>query len=322
MSRIPPRELFLLTAPVAFIAIVGFLTARRPLPPVPVPTPAHGPILKFSAQTPTVLEAFDGTDTAFVVDYTPPAPSYAAGVPTPTPLPFPLNGYEVGALLEIQRKGKGQGVEVTHFNGYDSEPQVWNGLLNSSRFRMRLQSIPSTASLVFGFTAKPFDFGGNSAANATLPTLSQKWKVDRTEAKPFDFDRLPRPPLVTLLYVRVTENSRLRVQGEFLFRLDDPKMNETTPFAMDLDSEGKYVGGAGWGSGLDTSRPNFRLCQWDVSKKRDGTTASPWPLRIAGRVSAGNRWPLGFTIGPFDLNTVKKGDKLKFSAAPEPKPKP
>jgi hypothetical protein len=236
------------------------------------------------------------------------------------------------------------GVEVARHN--TGNLVSWNRNLwtysssnsHSTRYLIRTGGIPA-GEMHFGFFAIAQPSGTVAVSPATSPPLkprrlSGKWKVDRTQIKTLNLAAMPRKPWVKVRSVTITQvipgNKRggvpNKITGEVVFDLQSGAMNEKTPFQEsfsehDVASTNRVSYGMGWSSsssvGMGTPEtPRTRVRYWEVSQ--DSPTVT---LNVSGRVSADNRWPLGFEIEPFSFKSAKVGQKLRFKQGPVALPK-
>jgi len=100
-------------------------------------------------------------------------------------------------------------------------------------------------------------------------------------------------------------------------------MDENTSFVAKFDKrqlprDEPTTYGLNWSSDSRFKvAPRTKVRSWTVFSDSLATK-----FYISGRVSADNRWPLGFQIEPFDFKTAKVGQKLKFKQFPVPLPQP
>lgn len=317
-KRFSMREMTLLTLPVLAIGAVGLWSSNR-LPVDDKPRP------HFSIAAPTTLEAFGGADAAFVIEIK----------------NFPRQEFEIPfdfkAYLQVKTP---HGLETARANESNYLPwtqKLWLGRAingETNRFKFRSAALPS-GEAHFGFStiAQPLLLPVASSATARLKPLhlSGKWKVDRAQIKPLNLAAWPRKPWVAVRSVTITQRmpGNIRggipgsVRGEVVFDLQSAAMDGKTAFEIDFGEHHlvpKNSSTYGINSGVPIGhkeKPRTRVRYFEV---RDVLVTSKF--HVSGRVSADNRWPLGFQIEPFDFKTAKVGQKLKFKQFPVALPKP
>lgn len=131
---------------------------------------------------------------------------------------------------------------------------------------------------------------------------------------------MPRAPLVSLVEVRIASViAPSGLIGEAVFQFEGAAMTDETPLDSSFKSSSHSLS---WGTRSQWSKPKpgsrQRITEWTIYPPKKGKALA----RISGRVSADNRWPLGFQIEPFDFQTAKVGQKLKFKQFPVALPKP
>lgn len=311
-------------APVLLVGAAGFLASKRP-----APFKDDGKVfLSFQIQKPTTLEAFQGYDTAFVIR-------------AKNRLGHAQQMDKVGPTLQLQTP---YGLAVSHldrgFSGFWMK--VWGASSSGAdnhRILLKLRNVPP-GKLRFDYHAVALP-SPSAPATAPLPVkpsvpVSGSWKIDHTQTKAPNLAVLPRKPFVQVRSVTVTQVSLgtpkagvpYSVEAEMIFDLQSGAMNQKTPFDFDVSehhfvptNQGFY--GMSWSSGPSPVSP--------VSKETPRTRIRTWrvlndfphsKMNVSGRVSADNRWPLGFEIEPFDFKSVKVGQKLRFKQFPVALPKP
>jgi hypothetical protein len=311
MKRFHAREMALLLGPVALIGVVGFWMSGRPVD--------DGRLrLSFSIEKPTTLQAFRGIDA-----------NLALKVKNSDGKELTIK--KGSPYVEVHTP---RGVEVSRLEGRsqrDWESDFWMGSINSSRFPIKMKSVPE-GTLFFGFDgiSQPPLVAG--ATPTQVSRVSGKWKINRAQIAPTNLAGLPRKPFVSLREVVITQvtltkgtpaTSSSEVSGEAIFDLQSGTMDKETSFECNVrgNSAGRGPRGfaMGWGLGTPTSptqgTARTRTIEWTVFGSWIDTN-----VNVTGFVSAGNRWPLAFEIGPFDFNKVKVGQKLKFKSWPAPVP--
>jgi hypothetical protein len=205
---------------------------------------------------------------------------------------------------------------VGHGTELDWDNDLWDFTStpnNLTRALVKTRAIPE-GTLHFGtyIVAKSSKPGG--AAIAKPLRFSGKWSVDRSQITPTNLKVWPRKPLISLREVTITEKTAGGgVTGECVFQLDGVGMDTGTSFEISFSS------GCSWGMGLHprtAETPRTRVRQWSVSQPTTGGS-----YFVSGRVSADNRWPLGFEIEPFNFKSARVGQKLKFNQGPVSLPK-
>lgn len=300
------REIVLLTLPVLVIGAVGLWSSKRPKKAVD----DGKPHLTFRFEKPTVSEAFGGAQIALCIDLQDPDG------------PFRISGSSFA--LELQTK---RGLQVL-WQGAKNKTwgDVWRGNINGKRILLDLSHI-SRGDLTFNCHALLYPASKNAVAPPTPKFfwLSEKWKIDRTKIKPLNLASWPRKPLVSLREVKISRIDpaapfgERRVNGEAIFRFEGAAMNDKTPVQLKISSLDATMGSANNVSWSKTpKKPRQRITEWTVYALNTKNSI----VRVTGRVSADNRWPLGFQIEPFDFKTAKVGQKLKFKAFPVALPKP
>ncbi len=133
---------------------------------------------------------------------------------------------------------------------------------------------------------------------------------------------MTRLPLVHLRSVKIVQINPGNIRGETVFDLTGPTMDAQTPFDYDF-SERRSGMGSGYGSSDLTPQTAMRCVrEWTVYKPSNSSfvngklVPTKQIVRVTGRVSADNRWPLAFQIEPFDFAKVKIGQTLKFKSWP------
>jgi hypothetical protein len=300
MKHFSAREFALLCSPLLIIGVVGWLLSKRRI------SPDEGKLhLAFHVEKPTTLEAFKGSDAALVVGL---AGEGADKMRVASSDPW----------LEVQGA---HGAERSYMSrGYSGIwTKVWKSNSNGTRFTINSQVIP----------AGQLRFGTSSAIQTLSATTfaaprTGSWLLNRAQIKPFGFKKMTRLPLVHLRSVKIIQINPGNIRGETVFDLTGPTMNAQTPFDYDF-SERRSGMGSGYGSSdLTPQTATRRVREWTVFKPfvtASGYTPKIVPVRISGRVSADNRWPLAFQIEPFTLAKIKVGQKLRFKSWPVPVPK-
>ncbi len=325
-KRFSWREFGLLMAPVAAVSALALWASTRP-----APVRDDGKVfLYFYTQKPTTQEAFQGYDTAFVLQ-------------ARNRVGQARQMDKVEPTLQLQTP---YGLAVSHmdrgFSGFWIK--VWGTSFahrDDHRILLKLHNVPP-GKLRFDFRAvalPPQNPPAMTPLPVTLPRpVSGSWKIDHTQIKAPNLSALPRKPLVKVRSVTVTQVSPgntkagvpYSVEAEIVFDLQSGAMGEKTPFDFDVHehhfvpaNQGFY--GMSWSAGpsinpfrpVTKETPRTRIRSWKVF--------NDFPLvkmNVSGRASADNRWPLGFQIEPFDFRSVKVGQKLKFKAFPVALPKP
>ncbi|PQV64876.1 hypothetical protein B1R32_103143 [Abditibacterium utsteinense] len=319
-QRFHPRETALLLAPVLLIGVLGFWMSKRPIPKID-----DGKLHpQFRLDKPSALEAFRGANTALVISF--------KGASAKD-----FDCQQLSPYLQVKTS---RGVEVARYSMRGIVPwdeNLWNYSSSnntSTRFLLQTRAVPA-GEMHFGFfgVAQPnASFTASPTASAPLKPvrLSGKWKVDRTQFKPTNIASWPRKPFVKVREVVITEKTTgnprggvpNRITGEIIFDLQSATMEEKTSFEASFSEHHftpptQITYGMSYGSGQTKETPRTRAQSWMVNSKSPKTR-----LNVSGRVSADNRWPLGFTIEPFNFQNVKVGQKLKFKQFPVPLPKP
>lgn len=314
VKRFAPRDVALLMVPVALVGALGWWMSKRPAPPAKLPLR-----LSFHLDKPTALEAFHGANAAFVVAF--------KNFP-----PHDDNNWQLSPYVEVKTS---HGVEVgKQYGNYNRawNRNLWNytsGSPESTRFLLQTKAIPA-GEMHFGvFGVVPPDMGVTPTASPDLRVkplrLSGKWRVDRAQLKPLSIASWPRKPLVVLREVKITQlvpgSGRgavpYQVTGEATFDLQGAAMNDRT--SLERTFSERYVAppkreiyGASYGL-PDTLQgaPRRRVCEWTANVNSPGIK-----LNVSGRVSADNRWPLGFQFEPFSYGSVHVGQTLRFQQFP------
>lgn len=313
MKRFFARETALLMLPVVAVGALGlWLSNRAPAPEAA--RDADALRLKFRIDKPTALEAFRGANVAFVIE----SEGYDnKHYESPQMTPY----LEVQTPRGKQVSWKNRGSVQRWGNG------VWNYTAQNhrtTRFLLDTRAVPA-GTLHFGCygIAQP-NFPGVTARLKPLRG-SGKWKVDRAQIKPLNLATWPRHPLVSLREVVVTRKiagnprggTSDTVTGEAIFELNGAAMNQQSAFAVDFSNQARPVRGVTYGMGNSTGSAKDtvrrRVREWMVDSSPFGRTSQ---ARVSGRVSAANRWPLGFQFEPFSFQAVKVGQKLKFKQFP------
>ncbi len=308
-KRFSAREMAILTAPILVIGAMGFWASKRPAL-LASPTDNGKLLLTFQIDKPTTLEAFDGAQGALVL-----------GLKQQTEQ-FRINGSSTFIELETPRG------PIALRQGFKrpSWGTVWHGNINGTRFPIRISEIPPGV-LVFGCNAT-IDYGSINIGGPLPPKplpMSGKWKIDRAQLKPPQFSSWQRKPLISLREVKISRidvgpsYGGRRVSGEAFFHFDGATMNDDTKLEMKVFSFNAAMGhgtNAAWSK--TPKKPRQRITEWTVYSLNSKNPI----VRVTGRVSADNRWPLGFEIEPFNFKTAKVGQKLRFKQFPVALPKP
>ncbi|RYX82337.1 hypothetical protein EON83_19770 [bacterium] len=305
MKTPSPREIALVCAPLLIVGVAGFLLSRRP------PAPDEGKLrLVFNIAKPTVLEAFDGSDAALVVELK--GPNTETG-----PNNNPLRIYESAPFLELRTSKGVQSSRWRQASGIWSN--VWKKSVNGNRFLINSRPIPA-GKLRFGIDTiiSPL----SSSPTKTAPHISGNWTVNRALIKPFNFGKMARIPLVRLTSVKIIQvNGTRNIRGEAVFDYIGTGINAETPFDCDFHERN---GGMGWGSGsgdLTPQNATRRVREWTVYNPFTNAPSHRELVYISGRVSADERWPLAFEFESFDFLTAKVGQTIKFKSWPAALPK-
>lgn len=295
VKRFSFREFALVCSPLVLFGMVGWLLSQRK-----APAPQQPLHLTFHIDNPTVLEAFDGVDAALVVELK------GRGADK-------WNINQTAPFLELDTPA---GTQTSHNNSpRGAWEKVWKNNINGTRLLLNSQVAPK-GKMRFGINAKISPQSGT-----LLSQLSRKWEVDRAKIKPFAFGVLPRTPMVVLRSMKITSvptKANSQVSGEAVFDFVSPGANKNTSFESSFSHQGGN-GGMGWGSGgtkagLTPETGRRRVREWTVFHVSKGK------IRVSGRVSANNLWPLAFQSEPFDLAKIKVGQTLKFKTRPAPVP--
>ncbi|HEX8463528.1 MAG TPA: hypothetical protein VF627_02835 [Abditibacterium sp.] len=321
MKRFSMRETALLMAPVLVIGTLGWWISKRPLA-----RPEVGPFhFQLHLDKPTTLEAFEGAEAVFQVQI--------------------KNDDEKRWFLKTYQPD----LKLTTPDGEVLRPPPssvnWSQTMrmpvsavgineNEQRLLVKMKDIPA-GKLEFVFDAiaqtPPAALGAPPLPLKTM-RVGKTWSVDRTRIKPINLAALPRQPLILMCEVVVTQkklaNTRTKtpdqVAGEIRFQLNGAGENQNTPFEMSFNNVISTARGAipilraSWSGGSEKDTARYRVPEWSLNWAPGKSTVQ---ARISGRVSADNRWPLGFQIEPFNFKTVKVGQKLKFKQFPVPPPK-
>ena len=132
---------------------------------------------------------------------------------------------------------------------------------------------------------------------------------------------------MTLQSVTIKSNNYYYIRGEAVFVLRGRAMDANTPvdFRVSVPKDELYH----WSADASYSQPSalVRVVEFQLStpnmtspeimKSQD---PDPRPLRLTGRFSADNRWPLAFECEPIDRLQTKAGQQLGFKTWPAPLP--
>lgn len=321
-KRFSGRELGLLMAPVLiFGALAGWSSTRpqpRATPAAPLKT---GKVqLQFGIEAPTTFQAFEGANVVFAVR--------VKGLDTKK---YWLD--DNSRFLQIQTP---RGIEVSNGNGSNWGRKLWAFGTHSSedtlRFPLQTGGVPA-GEMHFGISlvAHPNPPIGATTTPLKPLRLSGRWKVERSQIPNRKLTAMPRKPWVKVRSVTLTRvtpgNPKAMlpssVEGEVIFDLTSGSMNDRTPFETRFDRQylvrpNQEIYGIGYSSGSQVKdSPRSRFATWMV---QSGSLSQK--VKVSGRASADNRWPLGFQIEPFPFKTAKVGQKLGFKQFPVALPKP
>jgi hypothetical protein len=304
MKRLDVRGIVLLCSPIAVIAGAAWL--MRVLPRKPSEDKLY---LSFHRETPTALEAFSGADAAAVVEIKGPNTQPGAGL-------GPLRVWQSSHRLELKTP---QGTQVSRSDGasWNRWGNVWKGGLNNSRFVLDLSRVPP-GQLFFAVDAQLSPMSSPPAPGAAR--LSGKWKVERAKIKPFRFRRISRAPLITLRSASILRRNPGNIQGEVIFDLPGASMSEQTLLNLQFTGGGVNSWGTG-SSGGTTPTALRRVIEWTAANPGFGYPSAKPTVRITGRASGDNHWPLAFAIEPFDFSKVRVGQHLNVRSWPAPLPR-
>ena len=300
MKRFSAREFALLCVPVAVVAGVGWWASRRP-----TPKPSYvGPQLQLRVEKPTTLQAFDAVQQVLNIS-----------------IGEDSKGEQFSAFGQPKwwlRVKTPQGAETWYSSGTGtfSAASVSMASANRQKYSILIKQVPQGA-LTAGFSGP--------VVNASLTTgplkpilLKGQWNVSKSKFKPFDFN-LPRASLVKLTSATISTVSATQLAARFTFALQGMAMNEKTTLDNQFgETHGLSNGYSMSGSG---NAPKTRVCECAIrNPSQTGVGSAPVTIELSGRVSADNRWPLAFSIEPFDFKTAKVGQQLKFKSWPAPLP--
>ncbi len=314
MKRFSAREFALLCVPVAAVAGAGCF-ASKPISPKAEPPPK----LSFSMRQPSTLEAFDGVKTVLVAQVARDSDgrlyefldgkSYEPGATDP--LVYPLVWLKIGDknTSKIWRSDGSGSINKAAFK---------SSVLWDARVELPMKNVPPKP-IFFGIQSKLTSFEHLLPHNTF--DIKRQWPVDPSGVKPFDFS-LDKAPLTHMKEMSIPDWGRSDKGGvesvmfyvEFTY--DKPGENHNTPF--EAQAKEKY-GRLKW-SGVDDPRPPAPQNWNAVIMKIERPASDAPPFEITGRVSANNRWPLAFKLGPFKFDDVKVGHPLPFQSWPAPLP--
>lgn len=302
-KRFSIREMALLTLPVLVIGAVGLYFSRRP-------QADDGKLkLSFRIAPPTALQAFEGYDSRWSV----------------TPAGANAERYYVQRGSKWIDLRMPQGV-VTSRRSDDKKTlpwgKIWGTGINGDTFLMRSRFLPP-GEAHFNFEGLVVANGMPAPPSLKLQRVKGRWKIDRTQLKLLNLASWPRKPQVSLREVKIASIITLfgsrRVMGQTTFQFEGAKMTDETNFGIRFSSDdGDVMTGYRSMSATPKKNSRQRISEWTISSVRNPNA----PVRISGRASADNRWPLGFQIEPFNFKTAKVGQKLKFRQFPVPLPQP
>ena len=300
MKRFSAREFALLCVPVAVVAGVGWWASRRP-----TPKPSYvGPQLQFRDETPKALQAFDGVQQALTISIgkdSKGAQFSAFGQPK--------------SWLHIKTP---QNTETWYSSGTGTLPVSGVSMAseNNQKYSILIKQVPQGA-LTAGFSGQIVNDALRPAVKPIF--VKRQWNVSKSKFKPFDFN-LPRASLVKLTSATISTVSATQLAARFTFALQGMAMNEKT--TLDNQFDEKHGLSFGYSMNGKVNAPKARVCECYIMRKNStmGVGAAPMTIELSGRVSADNRWPLAFSIEPFDFKTAKVGQQLKFKSWPAPLP--
>ncbi len=275
MKRFSAREFALLSLPVALVAGAGFWAARRP-----APKPSYvGPTLQFRVETPTALQAFEGVKAVLTAQVSDDSEGRSYWIDNPK------------VWLAVATP---QGAKLWRNDKSSSGDEAWISEYPFYRDTVAVKQLPE-GKVTFGMAGPIVETGKPKAPKPLV--LKRQWEVERTKIKPFDFS-LPRAPLVTLKSVTITKNGYYSIYGEAVFVLQGAMMDAYTPLKSRVSvSEGEpnyYQTLTFYSQKSALIRVvEFRLFTSNVTPP---DLLKPRPLRVTGRISADNRWPLAFGL--------------------------
>lgn len=314
--RFSLREFAFLCAPIAIVAVVALVAARRPkpVPPKlvrPKPVPLH---LEFAVEKPTILEAFQGANSVLVTRVA------GDGVAKIT-----MDSAKTNAVMERRNAGKKEIASTRSWITTSPWAKVWKGQYyaqNGLRLPANALAIPP-GEIALNFTTQIAPLNAPTPATS-YPLLRETWPIDRSKFAPFDFKKLAREPQIRVRSIKILTVSASWIEGETTFELLGEDANAQTPVDFSLSGLVPFKGSVtSAGSDSKATTPpnaaNLRVVKWNLV----GHTPTP-PTQIGdlhGRISAGERWPLAFQIEPIDFSKVKAGQNLKWTEWPAPLPK-
>lgn len=300
MKLFSARELAVLCLPFAAIVGVFFWASQHKGTPIPLP-PEPPPKLRFSSRPPTTLEAFDGVKTVLVAEVGRDSRGSEYRWSETNQLFWLKTGDEKTSKLWRSDGSGSIGKEAF-------SPSIWG----DASIDLPLKSIP-TQSMIWGLDAKVI------STDMYQPTRSFNIKgqrqIDKSQIEPFDFS-LDKAPLTHLREMGISNRDEKSVTLEVEFTYDKAGENHNTPFEAQFQERHGRLGWSGVSSFVPLAPQNWKSVVFVIERSPSNDS----PFEITGRVSANNRWPLAFKIGPFKFDDVKIGKPLPFKSWPAPLP--
>ena len=106
------------------------------------------------------------------------------------------------------------------------------------------------------------------------------------------------------------------VMFEIEFTYDKQGENHNTPFEAQAKEKHGRLKWSGVSDFVPLAPQNWKAVVFEIERPAPDAP----PFEITGRVSANNRWPLAFKLGPFKFDDVKVGRSLPFQSWPAPLP--
>ena len=302
MKRFSAREFALLCVPVAVVAGAG-CRASKPIPPKTEPPPT----LSFSVRQPSTLEAFDGVKTILVA---------RTGRDSDGRL-YEFDAIDPLVWLKIGDKNSSQLWRSDGASSMDKaafEASVFGDV----SVELPLKNVPPKP-MILGIEANVTSYEHLLPHNSF--DIKQQWQVDPSGVKPFDFS-LDKAPLTHMKEMGIPDWGRSNEGGvesvilEINFTYDKPGENQDTPFEARMEEKHGRLKWSGVSGFVPLAPQNWKAIEIDIERPPSDDP----PFEITGRVSANNRWPLAFKLGPFKFEDVKVGHSLPFQSWPAPLP--
>ncbi|RYG67704.1 hypothetical protein EON80_13065 [bacterium] len=322
MKRLLLREVTLLSMPVLMLGGLGMWLSGRPGTIVGEPVSGakvggapNKPLFHFRMEKPTMMETLDGNEGAFVVELKadPLKQGRVLALGTPSLELQTARGKYISRFGASQRDKKNNLFGAKAWGNWDG---AWDNDSSSGRYLFNLRGLPAGKLI--------FHFGSPISRHPQLPL---QWEIDRTKLPKLNLATMPRRPMISIREVTVKEKTTRSAKGEivFQFHYDAKENGKVDPSEMyNLRFEGDtpdflwgYRGKMfHWVPEATLKVPDTLVVGWFT-----GVTSASKKINLWGRTNANDKWPLDFQIGPFSVNRIRVGQKLKFKSWPAPLPR-